>query len=363
MLRADAHPFERAGLQHPQQLRLQLAGKVSDLVEEERAAGGDLEAADHSRHGAGEGAFLVAEQLALDQCGRQRRAVDRDERPRAAPAAVVERARDQLLAGSGLAQDQHRRIRRGHLLDLPQDRRDGGTAADDLVEAVGATSHPLQVNVLRRESLRELLDLERAGPAVHGVGENTPEQLDARRQAPRPASFGTEGADGQTSQQVGAGDERHHDGREHAAGGDERALGFRLLRQVVGESRQHDGSAGPKLRGHPRQGDGEVLLNGARRRRRRVVVRGPQRTPILAEEGQAGPLYSEHSHDGLEGPHDLFVDPLGRQVLEPRREVGQELLEAQLFLERLEAPDTVGFVLGRGSGLAAVVVQQRGQWC
>ena len=84
---------------------------------------------------------------------------------------------------------------------------------------------------------------------------------------------------------------------------------------------------------------------------------------ILAEEGQAGALHSEHSDEGLERPHDLFVDPIGWQVLEPHREVGEELLEAQLLLERLEAPDLVDFVLGRGSCLAAVVPDQRRHWC
>ena len=46
---------------------LGLGGHVADLVEEERAAGGLLEPALGAVHGAGEGAPLVAEQLALDQ--------------------------------------------------------------------------------------------------------------------------------------------------------------------------------------------------------------------------------------------------------------------------------------------------------
>ena len=50
--------------------------------------------------GAGEGAALVAEQLALDQLARDRRHVDRDERPAAPLAVIVQRAGDQLLAGA-----------------------------------------------------------------------------------------------------------------------------------------------------------------------------------------------------------------------------------------------------------------------
>ena len=72
-----AEPLECALLEHPQQLGLQLERQVADLVEEQRAAVGQLEAARPSRRdGAGEGALLVAEQLALEQAGGQRGAVD-----------------------------------------------------------------------------------------------------------------------------------------------------------------------------------------------------------------------------------------------------------------------------------------------
>ena len=46
----------------------------------------------------GEGAARVAEELALEQRLGHRRAVDGDERPRGAAAALVDRARDELLA-------------------------------------------------------------------------------------------------------------------------------------------------------------------------------------------------------------------------------------------------------------------------
>ena len=71
-------------LQHAQQLRLQLERQLADLVEEHGAAVRQLEAADLAGVRAGEGAALVAEQLALDQRRRQRRAVDDHERAVAA---------------------------------------------------------------------------------------------------------------------------------------------------------------------------------------------------------------------------------------------------------------------------------------
>ena len=58
-------------LQHAQQLRLQLERDVADLVEKQRAAVRQLEAADPLRDRAGERAALVAEELALQQAGRE----------------------------------------------------------------------------------------------------------------------------------------------------------------------------------------------------------------------------------------------------------------------------------------------------
>ena len=99
-LLADA--LEIALLQHAQQLALQLERDFADLVEEQRAAIGELEPADAVAHRAGEGAADMAEELALEQFARDRRAVDADQRPVAAAAGLVDGARDQLLAGAGL---------------------------------------------------------------------------------------------------------------------------------------------------------------------------------------------------------------------------------------------------------------------
>ena len=51
----------------------------------------------------GEGAGLVAEQLALDQRLGQAAAVERHEVPVAHARVLVQAARDELLAGAGLA--------------------------------------------------------------------------------------------------------------------------------------------------------------------------------------------------------------------------------------------------------------------
>src|SRR5690606_5299759 len=61
--------------------------------------------------GAGERALLVAEELALEEVLRERRAVHRDEGAVRALALGVDRARGDLLARSALAADQDRRRR------------------------------------------------------------------------------------------------------------------------------------------------------------------------------------------------------------------------------------------------------------
>ena len=73
----------------------------------------------------------MPEQLALEQRFGQRRAVDGDEGLAATRREVVDRARHQLLAGAGLALDEHRGADRRHVLDLDEHLLDGRRFADD----------------------------------------------------------------------------------------------------------------------------------------------------------------------------------------------------------------------------------------
>ena len=158
-----ADPLEGALLQHAQQLALQVQGNLADFVEEQCAAIGELEPADTVAECAREAALGVAEELALEQVARNRRAVHADHRAGAAAARLVDRAGDQLLPGAGLAGDQHGGVGTGHQLDLPERRRDGRRAADDaLVMALGP-DFLLQVRVLQLQALPQRVDLgERA---------------------------------------------------------------------------------------------------------------------------------------------------------------------------------------------------------
>ena len=88
-------------LQDAQQLHLHGQAHVADLVEEQRAALGDLEAALARGDGAGERALLVSEQFALEQLGGDGAAVDGDEGTLAARARGVDGARGDLFSRTG----------------------------------------------------------------------------------------------------------------------------------------------------------------------------------------------------------------------------------------------------------------------
>ena len=80
-------------LQDAQQLHLHRQAHVADLVEEQRAALGDLETALAGGDGAGERALLVAEQFGLEELGGNGAAIDGDEGTLAARAQRMDGAR------------------------------------------------------------------------------------------------------------------------------------------------------------------------------------------------------------------------------------------------------------------------------
>ena len=73
-------PVDLAFLQHAQELALRRRRQIANLVEQERAAVGQLEPAETAAIRAGERAFFVTEQLTLEQAFGQRGTVDRDKR-------------------------------------------------------------------------------------------------------------------------------------------------------------------------------------------------------------------------------------------------------------------------------------------
>jgi hypothetical protein len=119
-----------------------------------------LEVAAVDTVGAGEAAALVPEQLALDQAGRDRPAVDRQERLLVPAALLVHGLGDELLAGAGLARDGDAglglRDPRDQVVDALHVRRgaDQGAEAPQLAQ-LGAQGADLLLQLSRALEVRQ----------------------------------------------------------------------------------------------------------------------------------------------------------------------------------------------------------------
>jgi hypothetical protein len=102
---------------------------------------------------AGERPAPVPEQLALEQRLGERGAVDGQERPLGARPRAMDAARHQLLAGAGLAFDEHRDRRRRRALHECEHRRHRGRAPDDVGKAHPADQIATQGADLRPQAL------------------------------------------------------------------------------------------------------------------------------------------------------------------------------------------------------------------
>ena len=145
-------------LQHPQQLGLEVGRHLADLVEQQRAPLGHLEQPFLVALRAGEGPLLVAEQLRLDQVLRDRGAVDLDERPLRPLAVVVDRVRDQLLAGAVLPLDQDVGVAAGDALHQLEHFVHLLALADDVAEA----ELPLELLLEQQVLADQVAPLDRA---------------------------------------------------------------------------------------------------------------------------------------------------------------------------------------------------------
>ena len=158
--------LELAVLNGAQQFGLEVEGQFANLVEEQRAVVGNLEAAPALRVGAGERPFLVAEQLALDERRRQRRAVQRDERAGPARARVVNRLRDETLADAGLALQQHGARGGRHLLHLRHDVAHHVARREQALDAALQLQLLPHVGVVGLEPVAQLPDLLEGAPQI-----------------------------------------------------------------------------------------------------------------------------------------------------------------------------------------------------
>src|SRR5262245_25283358 len=157
MVLADA--LDAAVLRGAEQLGLEVDRDLAYLVQEQRSTIGQLKASHAVLGRSREGALDVAEELALEQLTGDRRAVDLDQAPAAAATPVVDGLGNQFLSGAALAQDQDRRVRRSHELDLSDEMSHGRTVANQAVSTGGGPDLVLQVLVLVLEAATEALEL------------------------------------------------------------------------------------------------------------------------------------------------------------------------------------------------------------
>ena len=112
-----AHAHEAAVLQKTQQLGLQRAAHVSDLIEENRSSVGLLHPSGFLFDGASEGPLFVAEQFAFEQGFGDGGAVDAHVAAVAPSAKTVQGAGHELLARAAFAKHQHACVGRSDGLD------------------------------------------------------------------------------------------------------------------------------------------------------------------------------------------------------------------------------------------------------
>ena len=118
-------------------MNLQIQRHISYFIEKQRSAVGKLNFAGRAAlSGAGESALNVAEQLTVDKLSRHRRAVERNERPAAPWARVMDRLGKQLLARAGFTEDEHAAVASGDTLRLINGIGKAVGKADEIIEAV-----------------------------------------------------------------------------------------------------------------------------------------------------------------------------------------------------------------------------------
>ena len=118
-----------AALEEPEQQGLHAQAHLAHFVEEHRPAVGHFEQSPAIAMGVGEAAAEMPEQLGLEQRFGHPAAIDGDQRPAAPRAALVNQPREQFLADTALAGDQHLAVAGSDLLRFFHQVGDESTSA------------------------------------------------------------------------------------------------------------------------------------------------------------------------------------------------------------------------------------------
>ena len=143
----------------------------------------DLDEAGLGPPGVGEGSRLEAEQLGFEEGGRDRRAVDLDERTTGARTGVVEGPGEEPLAGPGLALEKDRgsATSASELRQQALDRRPNGRDAGALAQETGQGTHDASAPTDR---IWPLILSQR--PTARATGEDSPALARSRLLPPPP---------------------------------------------------------------------------------------------------------------------------------------------------------------------------------
>ena len=131
-------PLKLSVLKDAQQFRLQFGRDVSDFIQKKCALVCRFETTYFARHRTGESSSLVAEEFALKQSERDCCTIEFHEGRVGAAAEAMDGAGDQFLAGAGFTLNEDRGIGGRGGLDLLENTTEGGSGADDFIEAVNA---------------------------------------------------------------------------------------------------------------------------------------------------------------------------------------------------------------------------------
>ena len=308
---------------------------LADLVQEERSAVGDLEAAGPGGDRAREGALLVAEELRLDQRRWDGGAVDPDERAGAAGAALVDRAGEELLPRTGFTEEQDCRVGRGHLRHPREHEADRAALADDLVEVVRRPHFLSQRDVLFLEAISERVDFldmrEQAHVAaltIVGAGQDLTDDPQAVDVDGRPLAGPREVPRRDHALDLPSDGQRQRDDGPHPEARRICALSDGLCRQVGPQIGEDDVPALLELLEKP----GEVPPDRERGagfdlRCLRPRVRRGERREIRGEFQERGTVRAEPLHDRPETDGDFFVEAAGLDSDEPGRQIADHVLE------------------------------------
>ncbi len=129
-----AQTFKLLLLQYAQQFGLKLQRHVAHFIEEQRAFIGQLETSNPLRAGPGKRAALMTKQVAFQQPGWHGGTVHFYHPAGITPTQVVNCAGNQLLTGSGFAENQDGAVALRHHFDLFEHAVHCFTAANDFAE-------------------------------------------------------------------------------------------------------------------------------------------------------------------------------------------------------------------------------------